>query len=55
LNWLFARPGTIALIARMAPVAGSIEMIAAAGSSGAVSVLLIARRASCCQCGWIVV
>ena len=38
LNWLFARPGTTAAIARIAPFAGSIEMSAAAGSSGSVSV-----------------
>ncbi len=55
LNWLFARPGTMALIARIAPVAGSIEMRAAAGSSDAVSVRRIASCASFCQRGWIVV
>ena len=34
LNWLLLRPGTTAVIARMAPFAGSIEITAAAGSSG---------------------
>ena len=42
LNWLFARPGTIAVIARIDPLAGSMEMSAAAGSFGAVSVPRIA-------------
>jgi hypothetical protein len=32
LNWLCARPGETAVIARMAPVAGSIATTAAAGS-----------------------
>ena len=32
LNWLLLRPGITAAIARIAPVAGSIETIAAAGS-----------------------
>ena len=55
LNWLFARPGTIAVIARIAPFAGSIETIAAAGSVVRVSVSLIAFCASRCQRGSIVV
>ena len=55
LNWLFARPGTIAVMARIAPFAGSIEMTAAAGSLGAVNVPRIAFWASRCQRGSIVV
>ena len=39
LNWLLLRPGITAVIARMAPFAGSIEITAAAGSAGSVSVL----------------
>ncbi|MCZ7589266.1 MAG: hypothetical protein M5U27_10530 [Gaiella sp.] len=55
LNWLFARPGTIAVIALMAPFPGSMETIAAAGSVVRVSVSPIALRASACQRGSIVV
>jgi hypothetical protein len=55
LNWLFARPGTIAVIARIAPVPGSIEMSAAAGSSRRVSVPEIAWAASRWRRGRIVV
>ncbi len=33
LNWFFLFPGVTAVIARMAPFVGLIEMIAAAGSS----------------------
>ena len=55
LNWLFARPGTTAAIARIAPFHGLIEISAAAGSLGEVSVERIACCASCCQRGSIVV
>ena len=55
LNWLFARPGTIAVIARIAPDLGSIEMTAAAGSSRRVSVPEIASCARRCRRGSIVV
>ena len=40
LNWLLRRPGITAVIARIAPFAGSIEITAAAGSLGSVSVSL---------------
>ena len=33
LNWFFVLPGMTAVIARIAPVPGSTETIAAAGSS----------------------
>ena len=42
-------------MARIDPVAGSIEISAAAGSFAAVSVPRIAFCASRCQRGWIVV
>ena len=55
LNWLLLRPGITAAIARMAPFAGSIEITAAAGSAGSVSVFRIASWAAFCQRGTIVV
>ena len=55
LNWLFARPGTIAVIARIAPDPGSIEMTAAAGSLRRVSVPEIASCARRWRRGSIVV
>ena len=55
LNWLFVLPGTIAVIARMAPLAGSMDTIAAAGSVLLVRVSLIAFCASRCQRGSSVV
>ena len=55
LNWLFARPGITAAIALIAPLEGSIEISAAAGSSGSVRVELIASCARRCHRGTIVV
>ena len=55
LNWLSRRPGTTAAIALIAPFAGSMEMTAAAGSSGSVNVSLIACCARRCRRGSIVV
>ena len=46
LNWLFRRPGITAAMARMAPVAGSIETIAAAGSVRSFRIDRIACSAS---------
>ena len=55
LNWLWAFPGITAVIARMKPVPGSTETIAAAGSSGWSSVWRIAPFASTWSFGSIVV
>ena len=46
LNWLPEVPGVTAAIALIAPVAGSIETRAEAGSVGAESVSMIAFRAA---------
>ena len=55
LNWLSRRPGMTAAIARIDPEAGSIEISAAAGSPGSVSVSAIDCCASRWRRGWIVV
>ena len=55
LNWLPLRPGVTAVIARMAPVRGSIETIADAGSVGSVSTCVIAAVAARWSPGAIVV
>ena len=55
LNWFLLFPGVTAVMARMAPFFGLIEMIAAAGSSFSYSVSAIAFRAARWKRGSIVV
>ena len=55
LNWLPVWPGVTAVIALIAPVRGSIETIADAGSVGSVSTCEIAAVAAVCRPGLIVV
>src|ERR671937_3281856 len=53
-TWFFGFPGLTSVIARMAPFAGLIDTIAAAGSVEYGSVRLIAMSASRCRRGSIV-
>src|SRR5205814_9598431 len=55
LTWFFGLPGLASVIARIAPLAGLIETIAAAGSDLYGNVLLIAASANRCRRGSIVV
>ena len=55
LNWFVRFPGMTAVIALIAPVPGSTDTIAAAGSSWRFSVSLIALFASAWKRGSIVV
>ena len=55
LNWFVVLPGITAVIARIAPVPGSTETIAAAGSSCRLSVSRIALFAARWSRGSIVV
>jgi hypothetical protein len=55
LNWFFLFPGITAVIARMAPFFGLIEITPAAGSSLRYSVSRIAFWAACWKRGSIVV
>ncbi len=55
LNWLAAFPGATPVIARIAPVRGSIDTIDAAGSVRSVRTCVIAARAARCRRGLMVV
>jgi hypothetical protein len=55
LNWFFVLPGMTAVMARMAPFFGLIEITPAAGSSRSVSVSRIAVCAARWKRGSIVV
>ena len=55
LNWFLLFPGVTAVIARMAPFFGLIEITAAAGSVFSYSVSVIAFRAARWKRGSIVV
>ena len=55
LTWFFGLPGLAPVIARIAPLAGLIETIAAAGSVEYGRVLLIASSANRCSRGSMVV
>ena len=55
LNWLPVVPGVTAVIARIAPVRGSMDTIAAAGSVRSFSTCFTAAVAAFCNPGWMVV
>src|SRR5438093_8070685 len=55
LTWFWGLPGLTSVIARIAPLLGLIETIAAAGSDASGSVRLIAARAIRCRRGSMVV
>ena len=55
LNWLPVFPGVTAVIARIAPLLGSMETIAAAGSVGRSSTCVTATVAARCRPGRMVV